>query len=163
LKEVEHKLLERQYGLSNLFTGIPGFYEKAGWQTVNQPVPIVQAGHMKQTWSKAFPDGKLDIQTVNGNDIESIRLIYEAVSASLNGPRIRSYDYWEKQIGNDIQSGYFQKAVRDGTVLSYIRAEKKDDVLIIHELCILDEEKDSMMPLVLSLFNPQIREIYLMK
>ncbi|MDN4525587.1 GNAT family N-acetyltransferase [Fictibacillus fluitans] len=159
LKEIEQKLLERQYGLSNLFTGIPGFYEKAGWQTVKQPVPIAQSGHMKQTWDSAFPDGKLDIETINGNDIQSIRIIYEAFSISLNGPRIRSADYWEKQIENDIETSYFQKAVRDGTVLSYIRAEKKDEVLIIHELCSQDGEKDSMITLVLSLLDPQVKTV----
>lgn len=101
------------------------FYEKAGWQTVNQPIPIIQAGHMKQVGDGAFPGGKLDIQTVTGNDLESIRAIYEAFSTTLNGPRIRSEDYWKKQIENENENDYFQKAVRDETVLSYIRAEKE--------------------------------------
>ncbi|SDM96537.1 Acetyltransferase (GNAT) domain-containing protein [Fictibacillus solisalsi] len=159
LEEVEQKLLERQYGLSNLFTGIPGFYEKAGWQTVNQPVPIIQAGHMKQEWDGAIPDGKLDIQAVTGNDLESILAIYEAFSTPLNGPRIRSEDYWKKQIENKNDNDIFQKAVRDNTVLSYIWAEKKNDVLTIHELCSLDDENDSMIPLVLSLLDTQIKTV----
>ncbi|MGG1574124.1 GNAT family N-acetyltransferase [Fictibacillus sp. NRS-1165] len=160
LKQAEEQLSHEGFVFSILFTGIPGFYEKAGWHSIAHPVFHVDAKEARRSFKKVQRNKEWEMATPNHNDWGRLALIYESFSKKLNGPRIRLKDYWLKQIESDkTNDEIFLLAEYGGRIRSYARAEKKQNKLIIHELCGVEGGEDSMSELFLTLLDEEVEKI----
>ncbi|SFD65804.1 Acetyltransferase (GNAT) domain-containing protein [Bacillus sp. OV194] len=121
---------EEAFDLSLLYTGIPSFYEKAGWHSIPENYHYLYDKCEEQ----ALEDG-MKFTPVQHSDLPEIMEIYQNYSQRLNGPMVRTKEYWTQQLNSMKEQDHFLVAKHHNQVTGYIRFQKADATIDIIELC----------------------------
>lgn len=145
LLEMSEWMKRREYDLSLLFTGIHPFYEKVGWETVPEPVYVLDAAAA----AGGEEDSGCRIAPFAGSDLEEVMAVCEAYNAGNSNTRIRSADYWDGLLKwSDDLFGRFLVARREGRIVAYAIAGNESGGLVeLQECAYLDGEGAAMKPL----------------
>ncbi|MFD1774051.1 GNAT family N-acetyltransferase [Paenibacillus rhizophilus] len=92
LAEMSLWMRSRGYDLSLLFTGIHPFYEKAGWETVEAPLYVLNAESVFMEDSGGTP---YRISKFESGDLDEVMEICERYNRKNANTRVRTREYWE--------------------------------------------------------------------
>ncbi len=104
---------------SFLFTGIPGFYERVGYQIVREPSFTADAREV----AGLADAGSWDVRPMSDADVPGVVALYRRAIAGSTGAIVRTARTWrDPQAWLDEDDGGCLVAVRDGVVSGYIRS-----------------------------------------
>ena len=148
-RQILHNLTQwmeqEEYDLSLLYAVITPFYEKHGWNVV--PEPLYKLNTTSVTASK---DTHIEIIPFNSSYCDAISDIYKQFNDSRTYTAIRSAAVWKDQLHwPRWKAAASLLAMRDGIVVAYglISETKADGIAHLEELCYLEGEERSVIPL----------------
>ncbi|AJY75561.1 hypothetical protein VN24_14565 [Paenibacillus beijingensis] len=149
LLEMTEWMKKREYDLSLLFTGIHPFYEKVGWETVEEPRYELDAASV----AGSYDDSVYRISSFSRSDLEEIMAVCDAYNAGNTNSRIRSAEYWDGLLKwSDNLFGSFLTARKKGRIVAYaIAGNEKDGAVELQECAFMDGEGAAMKPLFAAL------------
>ncbi|NGM84633.1 GNAT family N-acetyltransferase [Paenibacillus sp. 7124] len=145
----EMSLWMRSHGfdLSLLFTGIHPFYEKAGWETVEAPLYVLNA---ESVLMEDSADSPYTISEFEAGDLDEVMEICERYNRKNANTRVRTREYWEgllKWTGRVTDN--FWVARKGSEIAAYaIGGQEKAGNLSLLECAYLDGEGEAMKPLL---------------
>lgn len=140
-------MMEHDFDLSMLYTGIPAFYEKEDWHVLHVKEQVLEASRIPE---ESKGNRLYSIRSLKEHDRNEIALLYDRYNQSLVGPTIRSAAYWNGQFKwlNNRTGGGFA-AFCNRRLVAYLRWEAFDhETLGLQECCYLPGHETALPALV---------------
>jgi predicted acetyltransferase len=140
-------MYKQGYDLSLLYTGIPAFYEKAGWHTVEELFYNVPLKNIQLDTELAFA---YTIASFSDQDLDGVRQVYRSCNKHRTGARIRTEEYWQKLMNraNDPHAD-FLTAKESGRIIAYVwTGNTNESEMQIQELCYAEGGEAAALSLV---------------
>ena len=127
-------VIDRQKMPAVLLTNLPGMYQWAGFEAVDQAYPA--ASTRQVDFAKRGFDCKL-LETLAEDHLEEMARLYAQEYPNYDGKVVRDPDYWQlyQMLFNPYPKIKVLFCIRDGRVLGYARLELEDDRLLVSEIC----------------------------
>ncbi|WP_438347431.1 GNAT family N-acetyltransferase [Paenibacillus sp. FA6] len=145
---------QEEYDLSLLYAVITPFYEKHGWNIVPEPLYNLNA-----TSITASNDTHIEAIPFDSSYCDAVSDIYEHFNDSRTYTAIRSSAVWQDQLHwPRWKAAACLLAVRDGVIVAYglISETKEGGIAHLEELCYLEGEENSAVPLFHALVQQRL-------
>jgi len=140
---------EQGFDLSLLFAVRLAFYGRLGWHSHVRHLVFIEPG-------AATADSRSAIASFVATDLENVMSIYDHYTASLNGPTVRDWRYWQGQLryaGNPHED--FVVARASGNVVAYARGTALYDFYVIMEHGCVPGHEDALADLICRLHGTE--------
>jgi len=146
LKDALNYMREHGYVVSLLFTGIAPFYRRLGWEIVLHNISIsgdvLSLAKRLEDFIGSRNIPKYEIRRFEENDLKSVARVYDEDNRSRTCTIERTLEYWRLRLKGSFELGFespegFLVALKDDSVVAYIRSKLNENTCSILEACSL--------------------------